>query len=202
MIENPLLSFLSENSWHTPHDPFNTSSSLFQSPGLFDELQQFMEDQEHAMVRFRRRDLKEAAVGRQGKQSPFFTWHGSLVLKVPLVSYNDDGHRCGELPHLADELHLLAHHLKAGAVTDAVDEDDPVSPLQLLLTNRFGCLTALKKERHSRSQTMDILPRSQHCEPPHTHIIILLGDRGLTCGYKESQMLKEISRPSILSIWL
>lgn len=53
----------SENSRHTPDDAPEAGCALFQCPGLTDQVQQFVKHHEHAVVRFSRRDLKEAAVG-------------------------------------------------------------------------------------------------------------------------------------------
>lgn len=46
---------------------------------------------------------------------------------------------------MADELHLLSDHLKAGVVADAVDQDHTVGPLELLVADGFGRFAALEE---------------------------------------------------------
>lgn len=140
-----LLPFLSKHCRHTSDYALDSGHPLFQWSGFLDEIQYFMKDQKHAVVGFSRRDLEEATVCGEGEQSALLARHGSLVQQVSLVPYNDDRCRCGQLPSLADELHLLPDHLKAGAVTDAVDQDHAVCPLKLLVTDGFSCFTALEE---------------------------------------------------------
>lgn len=56
-------------------------------------------------------------------------------MQVPLVAHNDDGHLLLALPLLGcfDELDLEGQDVKAGTVTDAVDQDKAVCPLDSLL---------------------------------------------------------------------
>lgn len=152
IFKSSSLSFLSEHCGHASDDTLDSDHPLFKCSGHLDEVQDFVKDQLHAMVGFSRRDLEEAAVCREGEQSALLARHGSLMQQVSLVTHDDDRGRCRQLPSLADELHLLPDHLEAGAIADAVDQDHTVCPLELLVTDGFGCFAALE-ERESKGQT-------------------------------------------------
>lgn len=103
-----------------------------------------MEHHEHAVVRFGRRDLKEAAVGRESQEPAFLAGHGAPVLKVPFVPHDDEWRRAGEfLLRLADVLDLLLHDVEARPVADAVDQEEAVRPLQLPVTDAAHVFSVL-----------------------------------------------------------
>lgn len=91
-----------------------------------------MEHHEDAVVGFSCRDLEEAAVGRERQEAAFLAGYGTPVLQVSFIPYDDERGGAGELLLcLADALDLLSHHVEARPVTDAVDQDEAVGPLQL-----------------------------------------------------------------------
>lgn len=161
-----LLPFLSKYCGHAFDYALDSDHPFFQCSGLLDEIQYFMKDQKHAMVGFSCRDLEEAAVCGEGEQSALLARHGSLMQQISLVPYNDDRCWCGQLPSLADELHLLPDHLETGAVTDAVDQDHAVCPLKLLVTDGFSRFAAL--ERQNSKIKITLTSPSKH-DPKNLH---------------------------------
>lgn len=121
-----------KNGRHTPDDAPEAGRALLERPGLADQVEQFVEHHEHAVVRFGRGDLEEVAVGRERQEPSFLTGHGAPVLQVSFVPHDDERGGAGEfLLRLADMLDLLSHRVEAGPVADAVDQDEAVGPLQL-----------------------------------------------------------------------
>lgn len=138
---------LSKNSRHAPDDAPEAGRALFERPRLTDQVEQFVEHHEHAVVRFGRRDLEEAAVGRERQEPPFLAGHGTPVLQVSFVPHDDERSGAGEfLLRLADVLDLLSHHVEAGPVTDAVDQDEAIGPLQLPVADVAHAFSVLQKE--------------------------------------------------------
>lgn len=139
----------SENSRHAPDDAPEAGCALFQSPGLPDQIEEFMEHHDHAVVRFGRRDLKEATIGRESQEPSFLTGHGASVLQVPFVPHDDERSWAGEfLLGLPDALDLLLYHVEACAVADAVHQDETVWPLHLPVadvTQVFSILSNIGK---------------------------------------------------------
>lgn len=125
----------SKNRRHTPDDAPEAGRALFESPGLTDQVQQFVKHHEDAVVRFSRRDFEEAAVSRERQETAFLAGYGTVVLQVPFIPHDNERGGAGELLLcLANVLDLLAHHIKARPVADAVHQDEAVGPLQLPVT--------------------------------------------------------------------
>ena len=125
-----------EHSRHAPHDALDARRCFLQGSGLPDQLQQAVEGQQHAVIVLRGGDLEEAAVGGEGQEPALLAGHRAAVPQVPLVPHDDDGgpgRRAGTPPGPAppEPPHLLLHHGEAGAVADAVDQDEAVGPLEL-----------------------------------------------------------------------
>lgn len=137
----------SENRRHTPDDAPEAGRALFECPGLTDQVQQLVEHHEDAVVGFGRRDLEEAAVGRERQEAAFLTGYGTPVLQVSFIPYDDERGGAGELLLcLADALDLLSHHVEARPVADAVDQDEAVGPLQLPVADVTRLFSVLQKE--------------------------------------------------------
>lgn len=99
------------------------------------------------MVRLGSGDLKKPTVRRERQQPALFTGHGTSVLEVSLIPHNDDLSCAGQfLLGLSYALHLLPHHVEAGAVTDAVNKDITVRPLQLSVVDVSRLLSILKQD--------------------------------------------------------
>lgn len=99
------------------------------------------------MIRFRGGDLEESAVRGEREQATLLAGNGSAVLEVPFVAHDDDRYGAGQfILGLPDTLHLLPHHVEASPVTDAVDHDDAVRPLELSLAYVPDLISTLKTE--------------------------------------------------------
>lgn len=122
-----------EDGGHAPHDALDAGVLLAGAAALPHRLQELVEDHQGAVVGLGGRDLKEVTVGRNGEQAPLLAGDLPPVLEVALVAHDDDGRGAVAPLQLADALELLAHHLEAVAVADAVDQDEAVRPAQLLL---------------------------------------------------------------------
>lgn len=94
-----------------------------------------MEDHEGPVISLSCRDLIETAVQREGQEPPLLAGHHPLVVQVPFVAHNDNGHLLLALPLLCclDELDFEGQDVEAGTVTDTVDQDKAVCPLDSLL---------------------------------------------------------------------
>lgn len=156
----------SKNSRHAPDDAPEACCALFERPRLTDQVEQFVEHHEHAVVCFGRGDLEEAAVGRERQEPPFFAGHGTPVLQVSFVPHDDERSGAGEfLLRLADVLDLLSHHVEAGPVTDAVDQDEAIGPLQLPVADVAHVFGVLQKETRGFKK-LDAVPLrsvTTHC---------------------------------------
>lgn len=108
-----------------------------------------MEDHQGPMVGLCSRDFKKAWVSGKSQEPSFFTGDNSPVLQVPFVPHQDNGHFHSPTSplQLLDPLELLAGKMEAGAVTDAVDQDKAIGPVDLFLVH-----AALKLGRLQRSE--------------------------------------------------
>lgn len=71
-----------------------------------------------------------------------------MPLQVAFVCHDDDGDR-GRLPASTYLLQLLLDDVEAAAITHVVDEDHPVSPLQLFVADGGTLLSGLwRKQTH------------------------------------------------------
>lgn len=132
---------------HAPHDTFEACGALLECPRLSDELKQFMKHHQHSVVRLSSGDLKKPTVRRERQQPALLTWHCTSVLEVSLIPHDYDLSCAGQfLLGLSYALHLLLHHIEAGAVTDAVNKDIAVRPLQLSVTDVSWLLSILKQD--------------------------------------------------------
>lgn len=147
-----LSSLLTEDGRDAPHDALDAGRALLDAPGLVDEVEQAVEDQQHAVVRLSRRDLEEAGVRRERQQSTLVAGDHAAMQQVPLVTHQHHGHGGdrGGRAQLLDERHLLPDHLEAGAVADAVHEDDAVGPAEVFLAHGVAILTTLRRHRTVR----------------------------------------------------
>ncbi len=72
------------------------------------------------------------------------------MLEVSLIPHNDDRSSAGQfLLGLSYALHLLPHNIEAGAVTDAVNKDIAVCPLQLSVAGISQLLSILKQDMYA-----------------------------------------------------
>lgn len=139
-----LGSYLCEHGRHAPDDPPDAGRALPQRPALSDEVDQPVEHQQDAVVRLRRRHLEEGAALGQSEQPALLAGDAAMAAKVPFVPHDDDGD--GRLPAASDLLQPLPDCVKAATVADTVDQDDPVGPLQLLVTDGPTLLTDLMEQ--------------------------------------------------------
>lgn len=142
-----LLSPLSsKHCWHAPHDTFEPCRALLECPSLSNELKQFVKHHQHSMVRLGSGDLKKPTVRRERQQPALLTGYCTPMLEVSFIPHNDDLSCTGQfLLGLSYALHLLPHHIEAGSVTDAVNKDIAICPLQLSVTDVSWFLAILKQ---------------------------------------------------------
>lgn len=93
---------------------------------------------EHAVVVLRCRHLVEGAVGFEGQQPALLAGHSPSVVEVPLVAHDDYGSLvCVQVVSGGlDGVDEPAHRVETGSVTDAVDKNVAVGPLDLLRAER------------------------------------------------------------------
>lgn len=86
----------------------------FNGARLADQIQQFVEDQQSAMVRLGGGDLKKATPRGKGEQSTLFAGNRAPMLQVALVADDYYRHAPWYLTlAVPDVLQLLPHHVEA-----------------------------------------------------------------------------------------
>lgn len=106
-----------------------------------------MKYQQHAVIGLGGGDLEEATVRRERVEPPFLAGDSAAMLKVPFIPHDYNRRRAGQLAlGLSDALHLLPYHVEAGPVTDAVNQDESVCPLQLSVADVARALSILKHQ--------------------------------------------------------
>ncbi len=109
-----------------------------------------MKHHQHTVVRLSSGDLKEPTVHRECQQPALFTGHSTSVLEVSLIPHNDDLSCAGQfLFGLSYALHMLPHNVEAGTVTDAVNKDMAICPLQLSVADISQPLSILKQDMYA-----------------------------------------------------
>lgn len=143
-----LRPFLCKHCRHAPDDPSDASHAFSYSSCLFHEVDQAVKHQQDAVVRLRRGHLEEATLLGQGEQPSLLARDAAVPLQVAFVCHDDDGDR-GRLPASTYLLQLLLDNVEAAAITHVVDEDHPVSPLQLFVADGGTLLSRLwRKQTH------------------------------------------------------
>lgn len=140
-----LSSLPPENGGHASHETLDPSCPLLERPRLSDKVEQFVKYQLHPVVCLRCRDLEKATVCGKSEEAPFLAGDGAPMLEVAFIPYDDDGRCTGEFAFgLPDALHLLPHHVEAGTVAYAINQDETVRPLELSVADVSLDLTILK----------------------------------------------------------
>ncbi len=152
-----LGSFLPEHGRHASDDPSDAGRALPHRPALSDEVDQPVKHHQDAVIRLCCWHLEEAAALGQSEQPSLLTGDAAVTQKVPFVRHNDDGDGRW-LPAATDLLQLLADHVEAAAVADTVDQDHPISPLQLFVSEGRTLGGVLRtKEKHFKLKTFHLI---------------------------------------------
>lgn len=145
----------SENGRHASHNPLDPSCALLERPRLSDKVEQFVKYQLYLVVCLRYRDLKEATVCGKSEEASFLAGDSAAMLEVTFIAHDNDGMGSGGFAFgLLDALHLLPHHVEAGTVTYAVNQDETVRPLELSVADVSRALIILQ---HMKTQYIHLL---------------------------------------------
>lgn len=126
------------HAFHYPPEP--QGPPLRGQLGILHPIDQPMKHHEHAVIVLCGRHLIEVAVCFESQQPALFTQHRPTVVQVPLVAnyHYRSFVRVQVVFGRLNSLNEPADCVEAGSVTDAVDKNVAVRPLNLLL--KEGCL--------------------------------------------------------------
>ena len=123
-----------KHGWHALHYALEPQRPLGGQLAVLHPVHQALKRHEHAVVVLGRWHLVEVAVCVEGQEPALLAKHCPPVVQVPLVTHNHYGHFVHvQVFGRPDGLNESADAVETRPVTDAVDQDVAVCPLDLLL---------------------------------------------------------------------